>query len=113
MNEQEKISLVAKGIGFPALYENLAEEAVEVAKEALKCARIIRGENPTPVSSAEATERLENEINDFIVLVRLIYGEIPEDTDFQRSRIDRAYDRVVAKALTFEIFENNTVFNED
>lgn len=37
-------------IGKAAMLEQLAEEAAELAQAALKCARIERGENPTPVT---------------------------------------------------------------
>ena len=35
-------------------YEQLAEEAVELAHAAMKKARILRGENPTPMISSVA-----------------------------------------------------------
>lgn len=44
------MGLMLEKIGLPAMHEQLAEEATELAKEALKMARILRGENPTPVT---------------------------------------------------------------
>lgn len=41
-------------IGKAAMLEQLAEECTELAKAALKMARIIRNENPTPVTEEEA-----------------------------------------------------------
>lgn len=43
---EEKIEMIDI-IGRPAMLEQLAEEASELAKAALKLARIDRGENPT------------------------------------------------------------------
>lgn len=38
-------------VGRPAIAEQAAEEAAELGKEALKYARAIRGENPTPIAA--------------------------------------------------------------
>lgn len=35
-------------VGKPAMFEQLAEEATELAQATLKMARKLRGENPTP-----------------------------------------------------------------
>lgn len=53
-------------IGRPAMLEQLAEEATELAKAALKLARIERGENPTPVAKDEAEKNLTEEYTDVI-----------------------------------------------
>ena len=46
--------MMIEKIGEPAMLEQLAEEAAELSHAALKLARIIRGENPTPVTEVEA-----------------------------------------------------------
>ena len=51
-------------IGEAAVYEQLAEEAAELAKAASKCARILRNENPTPVTWTEAHANLIEEYTD-------------------------------------------------
>lgn len=51
-------------IGKPALLEQLAEEATELAKAALKQARILRGDNPTPVTEQEAYDNVIEEYTD-------------------------------------------------
>lgn len=51
---------------IPAMYESLAEECAELAKAALKAARVIRGENPTPVSFTEAEQQVLEEFTDVI-----------------------------------------------
>lgn len=53
-------------IGYPALLEQLAEECAELGKAALKMARIVRRENPTPVTGEEALENLREEYTDVI-----------------------------------------------
>lgn len=54
-------------IGDAAMYEQLAEEASELCKAALKMARILRGENPTPVTGRQAWEDLEEEYTDVMI----------------------------------------------
>ena len=69
-------------LGRAAVLEQLAEEAAEVAQAALKMARIIRGENPTPKTSCEAAEALEEEMADVIVCMRVLeIGSIVIDVE--------------------------------
>lgn len=58
-----------KNLSEPARLEQLAEEASELAHAALKLARILRGESPTPVVEAQARENLVEEIADVLVTV--------------------------------------------
>lgn len=51
-------------IGEPAMLEQLAEESTELAKAALKKARILWGENPTPKTLDEADYELDEEVTD-------------------------------------------------
>lgn len=53
-------------IGEPAMYEQMAEECVELAKAALKMARIERGENPTPVTATEMHDAIIEEYTDIV-----------------------------------------------
>lgn len=55
-----------KEIGEPAMLEMLAEELVECAHEALKLARVKRGENPTPRTENEVRASLREEWSDVI-----------------------------------------------
>lgn len=50
----------------PAAYEALAEECTELAQAALKMARVLRAENPTPVSTLKASEMVCEEFTDVI-----------------------------------------------
>ena len=54
-------------IGLPAMLEQAAEEASELAKAALKYARILFNENPTPVTKDKAFNDLTEEYSDFIL----------------------------------------------
>ena len=42
--------MMIEKIGTSAKLEQLAEEAAELSQAALKLARVLRGENPTPVN---------------------------------------------------------------
>ena len=55
---------IKQKVSEAALYEQLAEECVELAHAALKLARIKRGENPTPVSAEEAMDAVMEEYTD-------------------------------------------------
>ena len=63
-------------IGLPATLEQLAEEAAELSKAALKVARIIRKENPTPVTYEQAIANLEEEAADVRNCLRVVCGEL-------------------------------------
>lgn len=51
-------------IGEAALYEQLAEEASELAHAALKMARVLRNENPTPIKKVDAKIHVAEEFTD-------------------------------------------------
>lgn len=66
MVKKEKRKMMIEKIGAPAMLEQLAEEAVELAKASLKLARVIREENPTPVSREEAFKAMTEEYTDTV-----------------------------------------------
>lgn len=53
-------------IGDAAMLEQLAEECAELGQAALKMARVLRKENPTPVTEAEARKAIIEEMADVI-----------------------------------------------
>lgn len=55
-----------KDLSRSALLENLAEECVELAHAALKEARRLRGENPTPATAEECQKALVEESADVL-----------------------------------------------
>jgi NTP pyrophosphatase (non-canonical NTP hydrolase) len=67
---------IEKLIGKPALLEQLAEEASELAQAALKLSRILRHENPTPVTEEEAISNLKEEFTDVIQCAEQLLLEI-------------------------------------
>lgn len=79
-----------------------AEIAKKLSKAALKYARILRGENPTPVTEQEAVGNLREEYADVQVCASVIgtnYGLIhPEIIDALRlSKMRRWLDRLEGK----------------
>lgn len=62
-----------------AMYEMMAEECCELAHACLKVARIVRGENPTPVKMREAKGRVIEEWSD-LLLVGEVLGVKADET---------------------------------
>ena len=65
------------GIPDPAMMEGLAEEASELAQAALKVARVLRAENPTPMNIKIALGHFTEETADVLLYlqeVRSRYG---------------------------------------
>lgn len=63
---------IIKEIGEAAALEQLAEECNELAHAALKLARIIRGENPTPRTADSVREELTEEAGDVLNSIHLL-----------------------------------------
>lgn len=61
-----------RDIGKCEILCQLAEEAAELAKAALKLRRAIDGCNPTPVTREEAEKKLEEEIADVEVCLNVL-----------------------------------------
>ena len=78
-------------IGRPAMLEQLAEEASELAQAALKLARIYRAENPTPVTEDEAYKNLVEEYTDVETCAREL--GIESDPEIERRKEVRFYER--------------------
>lgn len=67
-----KTDLIADRMQTPALLEGFAEEAAELAQAALKLARVIRKENPTPVTAQAALENLIEEMADVYLYSEMV-----------------------------------------
>ena len=63
---------VIEAIGLPAVLEQCAEELAELTQAALKMARKLRGENPTPVTHAQAAEHLHEELGDVRLCIKVL-----------------------------------------
>lgn len=81
-------------IGSAAMMEQLAEEATELAHAALKAARAMRGENPTPVTRAEAEGNLREEYTDVVQCAQ----ELNLDVDYMQiqAKKERFKERINA-----------------
>lgn len=78
-------------IGDAAMYEQLAEESAELAKAALKKARILRGENPTPITTEEADANVQEEFSDVITCAEEL--DLKEDRDVMKMKKLRFIER--------------------
>ena len=72
--------MMLENIGTTAMLEQMAEEAAELAQAALKLARVLRAENPTPVTLEEAKMNLTEEFTD----VQHCAGELKLETDWRQ-----------------------------
>ena len=63
---------VIEAIGLPAVLEQCAEELAELTQAALKMARKLRGENPTPMTHAQAAEHLHEELGDVRLCLKVL-----------------------------------------
>ena len=59
-------------VGESAILEQLAEECVELAKASLKLSRVMRKENPTPVTVNDAFDNLVEEVGDIRLLLQVL-----------------------------------------
>lgn len=80
-------------IGEPALLEQTAEEAIELAHACLKLARKLRAENPTPIKACDLYEAIMSEWADVDVciteLTRLLWWDdsfVSAVEDFKTNR---------------------------
>jgi NTP pyrophosphatase (non-canonical NTP hydrolase) len=72
MNKAEMIATVVDKMPVASLLEGMAEECAELAQGALKLARIIRGENPTPVTKEAAIQWVQEEIADLMLYIAVL-----------------------------------------
>ena len=88
---EEKITIIQAHLDDAELLTQLAEEAAELAKAALKLRRAITGKNPTPVSKAEALSALAEEIADVDIccLCLRFADDLTSDRQFYESKLNR------------------------
>lgn len=63
---------VCEKLSEAALYEQLAEECIELAHACQKKARKLRGENPTPIGMDEIDDSVEEEFTDVSLVSSLL-----------------------------------------
>lgn len=76
----------------PCLYDQLAEEATELAQAAIKMSRILRGENPAPVTPQFVERMVNEEYNDVMNVIHLL--GFCENKDMQREKMRRWIERL-------------------
>lgn len=95
---------IVQRIGEAAALEQLAEECAELSHAALKLARVIRQENPTPVTREDAYAALHEEGNDVLLcLAVLAEGKyFRYDTIAQKSKAARWMQRIKEQSAESE-----------
>lgn len=86
---------IRHNIGQAACYEQLAEEAAELAQAALKVARVLRNENPTPIEFEEALDGLRSEYSDVSVCADVV--DLTVDADYKLAKFYRWLSRIEEK----------------
>lgn len=92
MIDHDYITTIRASVPFPALYEQLAEECTELAHAALKMARVMRAENPTPVSLDRALSNLYEEASDVHTVAKIL--NLRPDPHIVTEKLKRWYDRI-------------------
>lgn len=76
---------VLEMIGTAALLEQLAEESAELAQAALKMARKIRNENPTPKPQTDCVANLQEEIADVELCISVLPAALHDPAEIGRT----------------------------
>lgn len=81
---------IIEKIGVPAMLEQLAEECNELAHAALKYARLMRGDNPTPMSEESCFEALDEETADVLLVIKqLLDHKVIGEGSVNRTIVDK------------------------
>lgn len=79
--------MIIEKIGEAATWEGLAEEATELAQAALKCARLLRNENPVMGSVPVLKHSVIEELSDLTIYLQELGMEAdPDIVDAKRQR---------------------------
>lgn len=79
-------------IGEPAMLEMLAEELVECAHEAMKLARVKRGENQTPRTEKEVMASLREEWSDVVQCAKELQLDVNwNQIEMKRQRFEQRW----------------------
>lgn len=88
----ESVRIIKDSSSEASLYEQLAEECCELAHACLKKARVLRGENPTPVTVEQASQNVIEELTDICVASEVL--GLHCDTDAFWAKMDRWAGRI-------------------
>lgn len=96
MGGVQEVNQVIEAIGLPAVLEQCAEELAELTQAALKMARKLRGENPTPMTHAQAAEHLHEELGDVRLCLKVLDVAMGGDntTAVEAEKLQRWLDRL-------------------
>ncbi len=95
VKNRDNISFVQNKISQKSILLQLAEECNEVAQQAIKLVRIYIGENPTPVTASEASEKLQEEIADFCACLDCLSGvNYDRINDIKQKKLERWRNRL-------------------
>lgn len=92
---------VRDNLSEAAIWGQLAEEAAELAAAAAKVARVLRGENPTPVTEAVAKEVAVAEWLDVLNVANVL--DLKSDSTLQHYKMLRWHDRLADLAKQKEV----------
>lgn len=101
--DTDKIDIL-RTLGRPACLEQLAEEASELSQAALKLARCLRDENPTPKNEQQCYDALIEEYTDVINCTEILEIEHDQEMlEYKRKRwkirIKERYDNMLIKFI--------------
>ena len=91
MSERD-LAYIRTTVPLPAQYEQLAEECTELAHAALKAARRLRAENPTPVTFGECRQMILEELSDVHLVTQVLF--IKPDPEIVRTKLARWVERL-------------------
>lgn len=88
----DAIDVVHLSLTTPAQFEQLAEECSELSKATLKYARILRGDNPTPVTTSKARADITEEATDVLLCLRVC--GVPNSPEVALQKMQRWVERL-------------------
>ena len=91
-NLDDELNFIEEHMTRASLYEMLAEEATELAQASLKMARILRGENPTPIGVQDAHKSIEEEWTDLYLVNRVL--SLTTDYVYMKQKAERWVKRL-------------------
>lgn len=98
INEYGKnLETVASQVSCAALFEQLAEESAELAQAALKMARVVRGENPTPVTKYDAMAGILEELSDVALVCEALDLKVDRQGRAMEKKLQRWVKRLQQK----------------
>lgn len=87
MIEHDYETTIRNAVPSAALYEQLAEECAELAHAALKVARKMRNENPTPLQMQDLLDEVAEEATDVHVVAEVL--GLKTRPEYKRFKLER------------------------